>query len=118
MLVTDLSVQDLLLSVAQRLNDLQDRVKQSEVTQPPRLIIKLLSLSFLGHTHKDVARFLLANQRADIRTSDNGRGRGQISAGSYLQQVVQRVLPGFCEELLLDADERSFSKTLETHHHP
>ena len=52
--LTYLSVQDLLLSVAQWLDDLQDRVKQSEVTQSPRLIIKLLPLCLLGHAHKNV----------------------------------------------------------------
>lgn len=67
--VTYLSVQDLLLPVAQRLNDLQDRVKQSEVTQAPCLIIKLLPLCFLGNAHKDVTRLLLTNQRAVINIS-------------------------------------------------
>lgn len=52
--LTYLSIKDLFLSVAQRLNDLQDRVKQSEVAQPPRLIVKLLSFCLLGHAHKNV----------------------------------------------------------------
>lgn len=52
--VTYLSVQDLLLSVAQRLNDLQDRVKESEVTESPCFIIKFLPLCLLGHAYKYV----------------------------------------------------------------
>lgn len=35
----------------------------------------------------------------------------------YLEQVVQRVLPGLGEELLLDADEGRLPQTLQTHHH-
>lgn len=53
--LTYLSVQDLLLPVAQWLDDLEDRVKQSEVAESPRLIVKLLPLRLLGHAHKDVA---------------------------------------------------------------
>lgn len=85
--VTYLSVQNLLLPVAQRLDDFEDWVKQSQVTQPPCLIIELLPLCLLGHSHKDVAGLLLAIQREDItalpsKTSVKGR------KGSYLQQVV------------------------------
>lgn len=43
---------------------------------------------------------------------------GQRSERAYLQQVVQRVLPGLSEELLLDADEGGFPETLQTYHHP
>lgn len=38
--------------------------------------------------------------------------------GPYLEKVVEGILPGLCEELLFDAAERSFSKTLQAHHHP
>lgn len=45
-------------------------------------------------------------------------GRGGVKVKSvYLQQVVQGVLPGLGEELLLDTDERSFPQTLQTNHH-
>lgn len=43
--------------------------------------------------------------------------KGWCGWSSYLEQVVQRVLPGLGEELLLDADERSFPQTLQTDHH-
>lgn len=52
--VTYLPVEDFLLTVAKRLDDFQDRVKQSQVAQSPCLIIKLLPLCLLGHAHKDV----------------------------------------------------------------
>lgn len=42
----------------------------------------------------------------------------QRSEWAYLQQVVQLVLPGLSEELLLDADEGGFPEILQTHHHP
>lgn len=45
--LTDLSVQDLFLSVANWFNDLEEGLEESEVTQPPGLIIELLPLSFL-----------------------------------------------------------------------
>lgn len=64
--LTDLTVQDFLLTIAEGLDDLKDGVEQAQVAQPPRLIIKLLPLSLLGHAHKDVARLLLANRRPEF----------------------------------------------------
>lgn len=45
-------------------------------------------------------------------------GRIKVQTVTYLQQVVQWVLPSLSEELLLNSDERSFSETLKTDHHP
>lgn len=83
--LTNLSVKDFLFPVAERLDDLQDWVKQSEVTESPRLIIKLLPLRLLGHAHKDVTWLLLVNHKADIIstvTVDKNlvRRRGQRSS--------------------------------------
>lgn len=45
--LTNLSVEDLFLSVANWFNDLEEGLEESEVTQPPGLIIELLPLRFL-----------------------------------------------------------------------
>lgn len=45
--LTDLSVEDLFLSVANWFNDLEKGLEESEVTQSPGLIIELLPLCFL-----------------------------------------------------------------------
>lgn len=50
--------------------------------------------------------------------SEKTRIRGGREALMDLQQMVQGVLPGLGEELLLNVDERSFSETLQTDHHP
>lgn len=57
--LTDLSVQNLLLAIAQWFNDLEDGMKESEVAQPPGLVVELLPLRLLSDSHKDVARLLL-----------------------------------------------------------
>lgn len=51
-------------------------------------------------------------------TGTEGWRQGQRSGEMYLQQVEQRVFPGLGKELLLDADQWSFSETLQTDHHP
>lgn len=53
--LTNLSVEDLFLSVANWFNDLKEGLEESEVTQPPGLVIELLPLCFLqagGKNHK------------------------------------------------------------------
>lgn len=45
--LTNLSVEDLFLSVANWFNDLEKGLEESEVTQSPGLIIELLPLCFL-----------------------------------------------------------------------
>lgn len=45
--LTNLSVEDLFLSVANWFNDLEEGLKESEVTQSPGLVIELLPLCFL-----------------------------------------------------------------------
>lgn len=67
--LTDLSVQNLLLAVAQRLYDLEDGMKESEVAQPPGFVVELLPLRLLSDAHEDVARLLLEQSES--------RGGGQ-----------------------------------------
>lgn len=45
--LTNLSVEDLFLSVANWFNDFEEGLEESEVTQPPSFIIELLPLCFL-----------------------------------------------------------------------
>lgn len=51
--LTDLSVEDLFLSVANWFNDLEKGLEESEVTQSPGLIIELLPLCFLQSGKKN-----------------------------------------------------------------
>lgn len=50
--LTNLSVKDLFLSVANWFNDLEEGLEESEVTQPAGLIIELLPLCFLQAEQK------------------------------------------------------------------
>lgn len=45
--LTNLSVKDLFLSVANWFNDFEEGLEKSEVTQPPGFIVELLPLCFL-----------------------------------------------------------------------
>lgn len=45
--LTNLSVEDLFLSVANWFNDLEEGLEESEITQPSSLIVELLALCFL-----------------------------------------------------------------------
>jgi len=91
-------------------------VKESEVTQAACFIIELLPLGLLRHAHKDVAGLLLsANQRGSSeQCSPVWCARADVWSALYLQQVVQRVLAGLAEELLLYAGQRSLPQTLQT----
>ena len=57
--LTDLSVEDLFLSVANRFNDLEEGLEESEIAQPPSLIIELLPLRFLQAGGKNKQKLCL-----------------------------------------------------------
>lgn len=55
--LTNFSVKDLFLSVANRFNNLEEGLKEPEVTQPPSLIIEFLPLCFLQAEKKGCVQY-------------------------------------------------------------
>lgn len=89
---TYFSVENFLLSVAHWLDNFEESLKQSEITQPPGLVVKLFPLGLLRDADEYVRALLL-------------------------QQMAERVLPGFLEKLMLDRNERGLPEALQCQNH-
>lgn len=89
---TYFSVENFLFSVAHWLNNFKEGLEKPQITQPPGLIVKLFPLCLLGDTDKDVGALLL-------------------------QQMVERILPGLFEKLMLDRNKRGLSEALQRKNH-
>ena len=90
MIQTETSVQHLFILVSNRLDDLQNRLKQTEITQSSRLVIELLSSGILRDSDEDIRR--------RIR-----------------QTVKQRILLGFFPQIRLYTFQRRITLALQTH---
>ena len=56
---TNFIIEHLLLLVASRLHNLEDRLEEPEIAESPRLIVELLPLGILGDADKDVGGGIL-----------------------------------------------------------
>ena len=90
MIQTETGIQHLFILVANWLDDLQNRLKQTEITQSPRLVIKLLSSSILRDSDEDIRR--------RIR-----------------QTVKQRIFLGFFPQIGLYTFQCRITLALQTH---